>query len=44
MSRPHRPEILRGSSVAFWIFADFMLIGLSTLRKFLQQQYWPQRS
>ena len=37
-------EIFNGSSVAFWILADRMLIGLSTLRKFLQQQYCPHRS
>jgi hypothetical protein len=32
INRPHRPEIFRGSSVAFWIFADFIEIGFSTFR------------
>ena len=30
--------------VAFWTFAERIEIGFSTLRKFLQQQCWPQRS
>jgi hypothetical protein len=44
ISRPHRPEIFSGSSVAFCTFALFIDTGLSTFRKFLQQQYCPHRS
>ena len=44
MSRPQRPEILSGSIVPFWVFADRIETGLRTLRKFLQQQCWPHRS
>jgi hypothetical protein len=44
MSRPQRPLIFSGSRVAFCVFALFIEMGLSTLRKFLQQQYWPHRS
>ncbi len=44
ISRPQRPEIFIGSSVAFCTFADRIETGLSTLRKFLQQQYCPHLS
>ncbi len=44
ISLPQRPLIFKGSSVAFWIFADFMLMGLSTFRNCLQQQCCPHFS
>ena len=44
MSRPQRPEILVGSSVAFCTLAERMEMGVSTLRNCLQQQCWPHFS